>query len=438
MQKMIKFVSVFVTVAAASASLAVAAATAPTNAPAPARTALKPSDLFPDTVVAKGKGIEVKRSQLDDEVIRVTAQAAASGRPIPPEQKPMIEQRILDQIINLQLLQSKATEADRATGYTQAENQFADLKSQLSTDDALNRQLRAWGATREEVLAKWREGFVAEAVLNHELKANVTDAEVKKFYDDQPSRFEQPELIRASHILLATKPAVTQTTLTTNKTSTMRLHDENGRVREATQTDVTITSSTADERADDERAAKLKLAGELVKRARAGEDFAKLAKEYSDDPGSKEKGGEYTFAKNQMVPEFEAAALALAPNGVSDIVTTAYGYHIIKLGDKYPAKLAGFDDEVILNPNVKYLLVKKTWTGPTDPKWETMKVSALIRHNLEAQQRNQAAPEFLAKLKKDAGIEILDPNLKIKDELAVPRLPAASNSAATVPPATKK
>ena len=210
-------------------------------------------------------------------------------------------------------------------------------------------------------------------------------------------------MIRASHILLATNPVLTHVELSA-----------------------------------DEKAAKLKLAGELVKRARAGEDFAKLAKEYTDDPGSKEKGGEYTFTKGQMVPEFEAAAMALAPNGVSDIVNTAYGYHIIKLGDKYPAKLAGFDDEVILNPNVKYLLVKKTWTGPTDPKWETMKVSALIRHNLEAQQRNQAAPEFLAKLKKDAGIEILDPNLKIKDELAVPRLPAASNSAATVPPATKK
>jgi peptidyl-prolyl cis-trans isomerase C len=408
MRKMIKFVSVFIAVAAGSACLASAAATAPakdpapTNAPAPAKSTLKPSDLFPDVVIAKGKGIEVKRSQLDDEVVRVTAQAAVSGRPIAPDQKPMLEQRILDQIINLQLLQAKATEADRATGYTQAENQFADLKSQLVTDDALNRQLKAWGATREEVLAKWREGFVAEAVLNHELKANVTDAEVKKFYDDQPSRFEQPELIRASHILLATNPVLTHVELSA-----------------------------------DEKAAKLKLAGELVKRARAGEDFAKLAKAYSDDPGSKEKGGEYTFMRGQMVPEFETAALALTPNGVSDIVTTSYGYHIIKLGDKYPAKVAGFDDEVILNPNVKYLIVKKTWTGTTDPKWETMKVSTLIRHNLEAQQRNQAAPEFLAKLKKDAGVEILDPNLKMKDELAVPRLPA-SNSTAPVSPTTKK
>ena len=76
----------------------------------------------------------------------------------------------------------------------------------------------------------------------------------------------------------------------------------------------------------------------LLKRARAGEDFAKLAKEYSEDPGSKDKGGEYKFPRGQMVPEFEAAAFSLGTNQVSDIVTTRFGYHIIKLSEKIPAR----------------------------------------------------------------------------------------------------
>ena len=76
----------------------------------------------------------------------------------------------------------------------------------------------------------------------------------------------------------------------------------------------------------------------LLKRARAGEDFAKLAKEYSEDPGSKDKGGEYKFPRGQMVPEFEAAAFSLKTNQVSDIVTTSFGYHIIKLSEKIPAQ----------------------------------------------------------------------------------------------------
>ena len=60
------------------------------------------------------------------------------------------------------------------------------------------------GATREEVLAKWTESATAEAVLKRELKVNVTDADAKKFYDDNPARFEEPEMVRASHILLMT------------------------------------------------------------------------------------------------------------------------------------------------------------------------------------------------------------------------------------------
>jgi peptidyl-prolyl cis-trans isomerase C len=389
MKRLINTLSGILTIAVASQWLALAAEPASTNTAASTRAVLKPSDLFPDAVVAKGKGVEVKRSQLDEEVIRLTAQAAASGRPIPPDQKPLVEQKILEQLINLQLLQDKATEADRTTGATLADKQFEDMKTQLSTEENLSRQLKAWGATREEVLSKWRAGFVAEAVLSREIKTTVTDAEVKKFYDDQPSKFEQPELFRASHILLATNPAVVKIELTA-----------------------------------EQKAAKLKLAQELVKRARAGEDFAKLAKEYTEDPGSKDKGGEYVFQKGQMTPEFEASVMALTPNQVSDVVVTPLGYHIIKLGSKYPAKVPGFEDEVILNPASKFLLVKKSWTGPTESKWETVTVSALIRRNLEAQQRNQQAPDYLAKLRKDAGVEILDASLKAKENPATQGLPA--------------
>jgi peptidyl-prolyl cis-trans isomerase C len=347
---------------------------AATPGPADAAPAQKPTansaDLFPDVVVAKGKGIEIKRSQLDDAMVSIKSTFAARGQDLPPDQMNHLEQQILDRLIQIQILLAKATDGDKSAGNETCAKRMEAIRARAGSDEMLKRQLKSVGTTPEELTKKMAEESTAQVVLERELKINVSDAEIKKFYDDNPSKFEQPETVRASHILLSTKDPDTNKDLS-----------------------------------DDQKADKRKKAEELLKRARAGEDFAKLAKENSDDPGSKDKGGEYQFARGQMVPEFETAAFSLKTNQISDIVTTQYGYHIIKLSEKVPAK-----------------------------KVELATVSAEVKDYLKQQQmktHQQDLQTYLEKLKKDSGIQILDENLKPRDDAAIetPQLiPPASNS----------
>jgi foldase protein PrsA len=86
---------------------------------------------------------------------------------------------------------------------------------------------------------------------------------------------------------------------------------------------------------DSVKTAKRKQMEEILKRAKAGEDFANLAKEYSEDPGSKQSGGLYTdFPKGRMVKAFEDAAFSTPVGSISDIVETPYGFHVLQIIDR--------------------------------------------------------------------------------------------------------
>jgi peptidyl-prolyl cis-trans isomerase C len=320
---------------------------AQTASPA-AKPASKTADLFPDKIVAKGKGVEVKRSQLDEAVITVKANIAAQGRSLSPEETLGVERQVLDRMVQIQILKGKATAEDKAKGQELSQKRFDEAKKRAGSDESFARQLKAVGLTPDVLKSRMDEEAVAEAVLERELKISVADADVKKFYDDNPGKFEQPERVRASHVLLGTRDPATNTEL-----------------------------------GEDAKKDKRKKAEEVLKKAKAGEDFAKLAKDYSDDPGSKDKGGEYTFGRNQMVPEFEAAAFALGTNQVSEIVTTQFGYHIIKLSEKFTAK-----------------------------KVELATVSDDIKQFLKAQQMQKLVPDYMEKARKEAAVEVLDANLK--------------------------
>ncbi len=350
----------FAAIAATAISLPSAYADAPdttTTAASTNSTSDEMAALFGDPVLAKGTGVEVKRSDVDQILSGIKSQYMAQGREIPPDQLTRMEAEMLERLIDIQLLLQNANDADRADGAKKADAAMASLLDRSGgSQEMLDKQLEALGTTEADLRKKVGQEATAMATLQRVLGVNVTADDIQKFYDAHPADVEQPEMVHVRHILFMTMDPTTRTPLS-----------------------------------EDVIEAKHKQAEDVLVRARAGEDFAKLAEQYSDDTTTKEKGGELPpFSHGQMVPEFEAAAFALTNNEISDVVQTQYGYHIIQLLDKTPAKKLALTDKV----------------PGTDST-----VSDRIKEVLAQEKTDELAPPYLAKLKKAADVQILDPDL---------------------------
>jgi parvulin-like peptidyl-prolyl isomerase len=354
---------------------ATTAAVAPgTNAnPDAAMTAL-----FGDPVIAKGKGFTIKQSDLDQVVLGIKSAAAAHNETIPAEQMAGIEGQMLNRLIQIQILLQRATDADKAEGKKKADTQIATLLTRAGSQEVFERQLKAVGMSPDELRTKVSQEATATATLTRELGVTVSDAEVKAFYDAHPADFEQPETVHIRHILILTIDPVTHAPLSA-----------------------------------DQVAAKRKQIDGLLKRVNAGEDFATLATQYSEDTSSKEKGGELPELPRDaqgIPPELLAAAFSLNTNQISDVVTMDLGYDIVKLLGKTPAKKLALTD---IAPSTDLPIADK------------------VKDFLSQQKTEKLAPAYLDKLKKDAGVEILDVDLKA----ALATAEAAAAAAATNAPA---
>ena len=218
-----------------------------------------------------------------------------------------LRQEAMDLLIEQALVWQAAERAGIEADPAEAEKNIADVRAVFDSDAAFNMKLQEEGFT-EETFRKHIERMIAAKVYLDGVRleaAEVSDAEVERYYHANEGRLTLPEQVRVRHILLTWKPLGTQ----------------------------------------DDRATIRKQMQPILERARNGEDFAALAEEFSDDYATKTAGGDTGFFKRgDMVPAFEKAAFAMQPGEISDPVETSFGVHIIRFEERQEPHLLSFDE----------------------------------------------------------------------------------------------
>ena len=286
-----------------SPTAAAAPSAADTNAPAAPETAA-PSVELKDPV-AKVNGEEISKAQIEEAFNAAVQASGVKADDLTPEQKLNGYRQILDELIMDKLVAKAA--AGETVSDADITAEIAKLKKQFPSEEAFDAQLKEAGQSPEKLNTAIRTMLQQQRWMQSQIKDGdtVADADAKKFYDTNTEEFKNPETVKASHILFM------------------------------------VNKDDSEDVVKQKEAAAKKAAA----RAKKGEDFSKLAKELSEEPGAKESGGDLGFfAKDRMVPEFADAAFSQKPGDISAPVKTQFGWHVIKVTEKKPAGTVPFEE----------------------------------------------------------------------------------------------
>jgi peptidyl-prolyl cis-trans isomerase C len=217
-----------------------------------------------------------------------------------------LRKEAMDEMIEQELVRQAAKAAGIDVTEAEIDTAIDEISQPFNTADEFKRRLQSEGFTPESYREHVRRMIAAKKYLD-EIRMRVTevnDQELEQYYRENEYRLTFPEQVRVRHILLTWKPMGTP----------------------------------------DDRAAIREQMVPILERAREGEDFASLAREFSDEYATRQSGGDTgLFHRGQMAPAFEDAAFALKPGEISDPVETVFGVHILRLEEHRDAYLLPLD-----------------------------------------------------------------------------------------------
>lgn len=293
--------------------------------------------------LATANGASIKQNAVDTYVEFLKNQDPTS---VPADNTPefkTLQTNILDSLIVLNVLENYGDKNNFKVTQKEIDDAYQKIVKSYPSESDFEKDLVAKKISKDFLMDQ-----VSSQVLRDKIYADVTknitisDAEVKKYYDDnKETLFKVPEQIQVSHILIKFN------------------------VPEGQE----LTEQLKKEAND-----KIKAVQEKLK---SGEDFAALAKSYSEDTASKENGGDIGFiSAGQTIKEFEDAAFALKVGEVSDIVETTFGYHLIKATDHKDEYIKDFNE--VTDTIKSYLL-----NGKQIGEWEKFVSDLILKTNIK-------------------------------------------------------
>ncbi len=266
---------------------------------------------FPE-IAAKVNGTGIATKDLLERADNMAAQGATEVRSLD------FYRRVLDDLIGAELLFQQSRDRKLAATPDEVNQQLQAMRGGFPDPAQFEQALASRGLTIDGLRSQVEKNMSIQKLIESDIapKVSVTEEAVRKFYDENGDQMRQPDRLRVRHILKQVAP------------------------------------EAPPEARDAARAAIEK----LREQAASGTDFAALAREHSEDPGSAANGGELTIAPGETVPEFEQAAYALAPGGISPVIETQFGFHVIELQEKIAGQLVPFEQ---VQPRIQQFLQQR-------------------------------------------------------------------------------
>lgn len=273
----------------------------------------------------------------------------------------LVKSRIVNELVVKTLLDEEAKKRNIKVTKADMDEAIKVVVDKTGSKEQLDKILKHNGISAAEFKKDLKEQVKMKKLAESLGSIEVSDAEVKDYYNKNIDKFKYPDKVRASHILIAVNP------------------EEIAEVVKSDPANKNLSEIELKAKIGEQIMQKEAKAKELAAKVKQDpSSFAKLAKENSEDPVSAEKGGDLGFfAKKEMVPEFANAAFGAKPNTIVGPVQSQFGYHVILVTDRMAAGQEPFEK---VKSNLKEFLANQKRLDNIDNLVESLKKNAKIEY----------------------------------------------------------